>query len=52
MANFKRTKTKRCVRCTLCTKHRWMGNGKDRFKFRSVSAKAAADRQVRELVTG
>lgn len=32
MANFKRKKSKRQVRCTLCTKHRWKGNGKDRFK--------------------
>lgn len=30
MANFKRQKTKRRVRCTLCTKHRWMGNNKGR----------------------
>lgn len=32
MANHKRKKTKRCVRCTLCTTHRWSGNSKDRFK--------------------
>jgi len=34
MANFKRGKTKRSVRCTLCTPHRWMGNNKGRFKDR------------------
>jgi hypothetical protein len=30
MANFKRGKTKRRVRCTLCTPHKWMGNNKGR----------------------
>lgn len=28
--NFKRKKTKRRVRCTLCTQFRWMGNSKGR----------------------
>lgn len=32
MANFKRNKSKRRVRCTLCTKYRWMGNNKGRTK--------------------
>jgi len=26
MAHFKRKKTKRRVRCTLCTPYKWMGN--------------------------
>ena len=26
MANFKRKKSKRQVRCTLCTSYRWGGN--------------------------
>lgn len=30
MAHFKRQKTKRRVRCTLCTPHKWMGNNKGR----------------------
>lgn len=30
--NFKRRKSRRSVRCTLCTKHRWLGNHKDRTK--------------------
>ena len=34
MANFKRKKTKKCVRCTLCTPHRWRGNGRERFPHR------------------
>jgi hypothetical protein len=49
MANFKRTKGKRNVRCTLCTTYRWMGNGRDRIPARTVSAKAAAEQQVREF---
>lgn len=32
MANFKRGKTKRNVRCTICTTHKWMGNNKGRKK--------------------
>jgi hypothetical protein len=30
--NFKRRKTRRNVRCTLCTDVRWMGNAKGRAK--------------------
>lgn len=30
MANFKRKKCKRQVRCTMCTDNRWKGNRKDR----------------------
>ena len=30
MANFKRKRCKRIVRCTLCTLNRWKGNAKDR----------------------
>ncbi len=32
MANFKRRKCRRQVRCTLCTDDRWLGNSKGRFK--------------------
>ena len=39
MANYKRSKTKRNVRCTLCTSYRWFGNGKGRFKAREEYAK-------------
>lgn len=39
MANHKRKKSKRTVKCTLCTTHRWKGNGKDRFPFRDKRAK-------------
>jgi len=29
--NHKRKKSKRSVRCTICTPHRWKGNSKERF---------------------
>lgn len=32
MANFKRKKTRRNVRCTMCTQNRFLGNNKGRFK--------------------
>lgn len=43
MANFKRKKSRRIIRCTLCTPYRWMGNTKERIKFR--------DRRERERFT-
>jgi len=30
MANFKRKRNRRQVRCTMCTQHRWKGNSSDR----------------------
>lgn len=32
--NHKRKKTRRQVRCTLCTPYRWLGNNKERVKHR------------------
>lgn len=29
--NYKRKKCKRTIRCTMCTPHRWRGNGPERF---------------------
>jgi hypothetical protein len=52
MANFKRRKSKRNVRCTLCTTYRWMGNTKQRLKARDLSAKAAAANAVQEVAAG
>ena len=34
MANFKRKRSKRTVRCTICTKYRWRGNSKERKPIR------------------
>lgn len=39
MANFKRGKTRRNVRCTMCTQNRFLGNNKGRFKAREEAAK-------------
>ena len=33
MANFKRKKTKRNVKCTMCTQWRWMGNKAERMRI-------------------
>lgn len=42
MAHFKRRKSRRIVRCTLCTPNRWRGNAKGRFKDRVEARMAAA----------
>lgn len=34
MAHFKRSRSKRSVRCTMCTQYRWLGNRPDRHPFR------------------
>lgn len=39
MAHRKRKKSKRNVRCTICTTYRWRGNGKDRFKIKDRKQK-------------
>lgn len=43
MANHKRKKSKRSVRCTMCTPYKWMGNTKERFKPK--------DRLIKALMT-
>ena len=43
--NFKRKKSKRVVRCTLCTKYRWIGNNTGRRTIRDQRNKAKADSQ-------
>lgn len=30
--NYKRKKSKRNVRCSMCTPHRWKGNGRERTR--------------------
>jgi hypothetical protein len=36
MANFKRKKSKRNVRCTICTKYRWRGNSTGKKRIRDL----------------
>lgn len=44
MSNFKRKKTKRRVRCTLCTPVKWLGNNKGR-----KPAEVAANRDGQKM---
>lgn len=44
----KRKKTKRNVRCQLCTTHRWMGNNAGRFKAKDEAAAKQAKRDMKE----
>ncbi len=46
MANFKRKKSKRSVRCTLCTPLRWLGNKSDRRK----ASEQRKDQSAREAI--
>jgi hypothetical protein len=41
MANFKRRKTRRNVRCTMCTQARFLGNNKGRFKAKEEAFRKA-----------
>lgn len=34
MANFKRKRSRRQIRCSMCTPYRWLGNTKERIKHR------------------
>lgn len=43
--HFKRKKTKRCVRCTICTKHRWKGNSASKKRISDLRNKEKADEQ-------
>ena len=46
MANFKRRKCRRSVRCTLCTRDRWRGNAKGRRKDREKGIRWAKDKEI------
>lgn len=48
MANHKRKKTKRSVKCTMCTQHRWMGNAKGRDKAKNESKKKQDKKEMKE----
>jgi len=49
MANYKRNKPRRQVKCTLCTSHRF-GNSRHSGKAKVVAASKAASHEVREYV--
>ena len=48
MANFKRAKTKRRVKCTICTSHRWKGNHAGRFSHKNEFDKKEFERSARK----
>ena len=48
MANFKRKRCRRQVRCTMCTPCRWKGNGKDRFKVKDSKKTLKRDQREQE----
>lgn len=48
MANHKRKRSKRSVKCTMCTQHRWMGNSRGRDKAKNESKKKASAKEIKE----
>lgn len=36
MANYKRKKSRRSCRCTMCTQLRWLGNSKSRKRISDI----------------
>lgn len=47
--NFKRTKTKRNVKCTMCTSHRWLGNNKSRFKAKIENLTQELNKEIKNV---
>ena len=47
--HYKRPKTKRRVRCTLCTPHRWQGNNRNRFKAKEESLSRDDKKELKRL---
>jgi hypothetical protein len=48
MANFRRKRCRKQVRCTLCTPYRHLGNTGARFKERETLERKRIDREKRE----
>jgi len=48
MAKHKRKKSKRSVRCTMCTTHRWLGNHKERLKAKDRAKKKQAEKEIKD----
>lgn len=46
--HHKRKKTKRRVRCTICTKHRWLGNSAGRSKPKEEAKRKQAEKEIKE----
>ena len=43
VANFRRKRSRRQIRCTICTPYRWLGNHKERIKLKDREDKALRD---------
>lgn len=39
--HFKRGKSRRSIKCSHCTQHRWLGNRKGRFKAKEEAIRRA-----------
>jgi hypothetical protein len=50
MAHWKRKRSRRNVRCTMCTSFKWMGNRTGRIKPKYESEFAAYEREMEEYV--
>lgn len=48
MAHHKRKKSKRSVKCTMCTQDRWKGNSKGRFKAKDEAAKKESLKEIKK----
>lgn len=48
MANHKRKKSKRSVKCTMCTTHRWFGNHKGRRTDKENAKRKQAEKEIKE----
>lgn len=46
--HHKRKKTKRRVKCTMCTPYRWRGNNSGRFKEKEQETIKQMKREMRE----
>jgi hypothetical protein len=45
----RRRASKRSVRCTLCTTHRWFGNSKGRFKAKDEQLKKLSKKEIKDV---
>jgi hypothetical protein len=47
VSHFKRRRSRREIKCALCTPFRWLGNTKDRFKAKEYYSKQESLRDIR-----
>ncbi len=49
MPHHKRRKSRRNVRCALCTTHRWLGNSKGRLKAKDQALIKDHEAETRDM---